>query len=209
VAATSNPLGKPPGDNAHHDPCEDALDQTRPLLILLISNVSGVSKFRGAQQPRPLPTAMKTTHPLTSSAAVGFLVDELRSARPATYAAAASAPQCARHSHPRGRWRGHDLRLLMRRNRRAHPTAAVNFGAKLYAHRARRVIRSLKRRGLNRPALVAGALNAKRAHDPRLARPGRHGASHAFDRSVRVLKHQAAGLLSERLNARRILQNLP
>jgi hypothetical protein len=73
----------------------------------------------------------------------------------------------------RGRWKAHDLYLLMRRHRRAHPSA-VSVGPTLYARRAeeaRRVIRRLKRRGMKTQEMIARALNARGLTTPGLGRP--------------------------------------
>jgi hypothetical protein len=114
------------------------------------------------------------THRFTSPAQLGFLVDELRSAGPTTYAAVATVLNAQGIRPVRGRWKAHDLYLLMRRHRRAHPMAAAKSGALLYAHRAdeaRRIIRRLKRRGLTRPGMIARALNARGLTTPGFGRP--------------------------------------
>src|SRR6516225_6168482 len=105
---------------------------------------------------------------------LGFLLDELRSAGLTTYAGLATALNRQGLGPARGRWRPHALYLLMRRHRRAHPQAALNVGAALYARRAeeaRRAIRRLKRRGLNTQVMIAGALNAQGFTTPGLGRP--------------------------------------
>jgi hypothetical protein len=74
----------------------------------------------------------------------------------------------------RGRWSAHDLHLLMRRHRRAHPAAAESVGAALFhrrAEEARRVMRRLKRRGLRTQSVMARALNARGLTTPGLGRP--------------------------------------
>jgi hypothetical protein len=74
----------------------------------------------------------------------------------------------------RGRWKPHDLYLLTRRHRRAHPLAALNAGSALYARRvkeAQRVIRRLHRRGLKTQAMIARALNARGLRTPGRGRP--------------------------------------
>jgi hypothetical protein len=105
---------------------------------------------------------------------LGFLLDELRSAGLTTYADLATALNRQGLRPARGLWRAHALYLLMRRHRRAHPQAALNVGAALYARRAdeaRRAIRRLKRRGLRTQTMIAGALNAQGLTTPGLGRP--------------------------------------
>src|SRR5262245_39406651 len=109
---------------------------------------------------------MRTTHRAAPSAPaqLGFLVDELRRAGVTTYAELAAALNRQGLRPKRGRWTPHDLYLLMRRHRRAHPFAVQNAGPALYARRAeeaRRVIRRLRRRGLKTHAMIARALNAR------------------------------------------------
>ena len=119
---------------------------------------------------------------------LGFLLDELRSAGLTTYAGLATALNRQGLRPARGRWRPHALYLLMRRHRRAHPEAALNIGAALYARRAeeaRRAIRRLKRRGLKTQAMIAGALNARG-----LTTPG-HGRPWTARSVSRVLKSSA------------------
>jgi hypothetical protein len=102
---------------------------------------------------------------------LGFLLDELRRAGVATYAALASTLNRQGIRPNRGRWSAHELHLLMRRHRRAHPAAAENVGPSLYRRRAeeaRRVIRRLKRRGLKTQAMIARALNARGLTTPGL-----------------------------------------
>ena len=55
---------------------------------------------------------------------LGFLIDELRSAGVTTYADLAATLNSQGVRPFRGRWKPHDLYLLMRRHRRAHPSAA-------------------------------------------------------------------------------------
>jgi hypothetical protein len=121
-------------------------------------------------------TTMKTTHRVRTLAPVqlGFLLDELRSAGVITYADLAATLNKQGLRPRRGRWSAHDLYLLMRRHRRAHPAAAISVGAMLYARRAdeaRRVMRWLKRRGLTSHAMIARALNARGVTTPGLGRP--------------------------------------
>jgi len=115
-----------------------------------------------------------TSHHAPAPQQLGFLLDELRSAGLTTYADLATALNRQGLRPARGRWRPHALYLLMRRHRRAHPQAALNVGAALYARRAdeaRRAIRRLKRRGLKTQAMIAGALNARGLTTPGLGRP--------------------------------------
>src|SRR5262245_8500691 len=119
---------------------------------------------------------MSTTNRIRSSAPahLGFLLDELRSAGVTTYADLAATLNSQGIRPARGRWKAHDLYLLMRRHRRAHPAAADNVGAMLYARRAeeaRRVMRRLRRRGLSTQAMLARALNARGLTTPGLGRP--------------------------------------
>lgn len=118
---------------------------------------------------------MRTTNRLASPAPaqLGFLLDELRSAGVTTYADLASVLNCQGLRPDRGRWKPHALYLLMRRHRRAHPEAALNIGAALYARRAEeacRVIRRLRRGGLKSRAMIAGALNARGLTTPGFGR---------------------------------------
>jgi hypothetical protein len=95
---------------------------------------------------------------------LGFLLDELRSAGVSTYADLADALNRQRIRPDGRRWTPHDVYLVMRRHRRAHPAAAQNVGAALYARRAeeaRRLIRRLQRRGLRTQEMIAKALNAR------------------------------------------------
>jgi hypothetical protein len=119
---------------------------------------------------------MKTTIRAERSppAHLGFLLDELRRAGVTTYADLASALNRQGIRPWRGRWSAHDLHLLMRRHRRAHPAAAESVGAALFHHRAeeaRRVMRRLKRRGLRTQSVMARALNARGLTTPGLGRP--------------------------------------
>jgi hypothetical protein len=105
---------------------------------------------------------------------LGFLIDELRSAGVTTYADLAATLDSQGIRPFRGRWKARDLYLLMRRHRRAHPSAAVSVGATLYARRAeeaRRIIRRLKRRGMKTKEIIARALNARGLTTPGLGRP--------------------------------------
>jgi hypothetical protein len=111
---------------------------------------------------------------------LGFLIDELRSAGVTTYADLAATLNSQGIRPFRGRWKAHDLYLLMRRHRRAHPSAAVSVGATLYARRAeeaRRVMRRLKR-GIKTQEMIARALNARGLTTP--------GARAAVDSAQRV-----------------------
>src|SRR5258705_8386136 len=86
---------------------------------------------------------------------LGFLLDELRLAGVATYANLAATLNRQGIRPVRGRWTAHDLRLAMRRHRRAHPAASLHVGAILYARRAggaRRVMRKLQRGGVGEEA---------------------------------------------------------
>ena len=119
---------------------------------------------------------MKTISRNRSSASghLGFLLDELRSAGVITYADLAATLNTQGIRPGRGRWRAHDLHLLMRRHRRAHPAAASSAGSLLYARRAeeaRRIMRRLKRRGVKTQAMIARALNARGLTTPGLGRP--------------------------------------
>ena len=105
---------------------------------------------------------------------LGFLIDELRSAGVTTYADLAASLNRQGIRPGRGRWKAHDLYLLMRRHRRAHPAAAATVGAILYARRAeeaRRVMRRLQRRGMKTHVMIARALNARGLTTPGLGRP--------------------------------------
>ena len=104
---------------------------------------------------------------------LGFLLDELRSAGVTTYAGLATALNRQGIRPARGRWNAHELYLLMRRHRRAHPAARRNAGDALYSRRAaeaRRLIGRLRRRGFKKPWLIAGALNARGLTTPRHGR---------------------------------------
>jgi hypothetical protein len=118
---------------------------------------------------------MKTTVRARRSppANLGFLLDELRRAGVTTYADLASALSRQGIRPRRGRWSAHDLHLLMRRHRRAHPAAAESVGATLFhrrAEEARPVMRRLKRRGLSTQSTIARALNARGLTTPGLGR---------------------------------------
>ena len=118
---------------------------------------------------------MRTTNRVTPLAPrhLGFLLDELRSAGVTTYADLAATLNSQGIRPARGRWNARDLYLVMRRHRRAHPMAAANVGATLYARRAeeiRRVIRRLRRNGLKTQAMIARALNARGLTTPGLGR---------------------------------------
>jgi hypothetical protein len=118
---------------------------------------------------------MRMSHraPVPTLAHLGFLLDELRASGVTTYADLATTLNRQGIRPARGRWNAHSLYLVMRRHRRAHPTAAVNAGAALYGRRAeeaRRVIRRLQRRGLKTQAMIARALNARGLTTPGLGR---------------------------------------
>src|SRR5262245_53257908 len=116
---------------------------------------------------------MSNRVPVPTPAHLGFLLDELRSSGVTTYADLATTLNRQGIRPPRGRWNAHKLYLVMRRHRRAHPTASVNAGAALYVRRAeeaRRVIRRLQRRGLKTQAMIARALNARGLTTPGLGR---------------------------------------
>jgi hypothetical protein len=119
-------------------------------------------------------TMKRANHAVSpASAHLGFLLDELRLAGVTTYAELAAALNGQGIRPARGRWTAHDLYLVMRRHRRAHPGAALNVGATLYARRAeeaRRVMRRLMRRGLQARAMIASALNARGLTTPGLGR---------------------------------------
>lgn len=116
---------------------------------------------------------MKVMLPTHEPAHLGYLLDELRRAGVTTYAGLATALNRQGLRPARGRWKAHELYLLMRRHRRAHPAARLNAGRALYSRRAaeaRRLIGRLKRRGLKKPSLIAGALNARGSTTPRHGR---------------------------------------
>jgi hypothetical protein len=118
---------------------------------------------------------MRTTNrvAMPTPSHLGFLLDELRSAGVTTYHDLAATLNRQGIRPVRGRWTGHDLYLLMRRHRRAHPAAAHNVGTMLYSRRAeeaRRVIRRLRRLGLKTQAVIARALNARGLTTPGLGR---------------------------------------
>ena len=107
-------------------------------------------------------------------AQLGFLLDELRSAGVTTYADLAATLNSQGIRAARGRWKAHDLYLLMRRHRRVHPSAANSTGPVLYARRAeeaRRVMRRLMRGGLKTQTMIARALNARGLTTPGFGRP--------------------------------------
>jgi hypothetical protein len=116
-----------------------------------------------------MPTRTRTNVP----AKFGFLLDELRSVGVTAYADLAATLNRQGIRPGRRRWNAHDLYLLMRRHRRAHPAAAATVGAMLYARRAeeaRRVIRRLMRRGVKTQTMIARALNARGLSTPGLGR---------------------------------------
>lgn len=116
---------------------------------------------------------MKVTDHTPGPAHLGYLLDELRRAGVTTYAGLAAALNRQGLRPARGRWNAHELYLLMRRHRRAHPAARLDAGRALYSRRAaeaRRLIGRLKRRGLNKASLIAGALNARGSTTPRHGR---------------------------------------
>jgi hypothetical protein len=107
---------------------------------------------------------MKIAHRRRVAADLGYLIDELRSAGVTTYVGLAAALNRQGIRPAKGRWSAHQLYLLMRRHRHAHPAARLNAGGALYRRRAaeaRRLIGRLKRRGFKKPSLIAGALNAR------------------------------------------------
>jgi hypothetical protein len=117
--------------------------------------------------------AMKVTDHTPVPAQLGYLLDELRRAGVTTYARLAAALNRQGLRPARGHWNAHQLYLLMRRHRRAHPAARLNAGRALYSRRAeeaRRLIGRLKRRGLKKASLIAGALNARGSTTPRHGR---------------------------------------
>jgi hypothetical protein len=131
--------------------------------------------MNGAINPPTPSPALKTTVRARRSppTQLGFLLDELRRAGVTTYANLASALNRQVIRPQRGRWSAHDLNLLMRRHRRAHPAAAESVGGRLFhrrAEEARRVMRRLKRRGLSTQSMVARALNARGLTTPGLGR---------------------------------------
>src|SRR5690349_8814992 len=71
------------------------------------------------------PQTMSTTPRVRRStpAHLGFLLDELRRAGVTTYSELASTLNRQGIRPARGRWSAHELHLLMRRHRRAHPAA--------------------------------------------------------------------------------------
>src|SRR5262245_17042898 len=116
------------------------------------------------------PNVIDRTH---RPADLPIFLDELRRAGVTTYAGLATALNRQGLRPARGRWTAHQLYLLMRRHRRAHPAARLNAGGALYSRRAaeaRRLIGRLKRRGFKQPALIAGALNAGGSTTPRHGR---------------------------------------
>lgn len=132
--------------------------------------------FAGIRSTNTPHTLMKTIHRHSSAAPakLGFLLDDLQLAGVTTYADLASVLNRQGLRPMFGRWKPHALYLLMRRHRRAHPQAALQAGAALYARRAeeaRRAIRRLRRRGLRTHAMIAGALNARGLTTPGFGRP--------------------------------------
>ena len=116
---------------------------------------------------------MKVTNHTPVPTHLGYLLDELRRAGVTTYAGLAAALNRQGLRPARGRWNAHELYLLMRRHRHAHPAARLNAGRALYSRRAaeaRRLIGRLKRRGLKKASLIAGALNARGSTTPRHGR---------------------------------------
>jgi hypothetical protein len=74
---------------------------------------------------------------------LGFLLDELRAAGVTRYADLASTLNRQGIRPNQGRWKAHDLYLLMRRHRWCYPAANLNVAPMLYSRRAdeaRRVI---------------------------------------------------------------------
>lgn len=125
---------------------------------------------------------MKVTNHTPVPTHLGYLLDELRRAGVTTYASLATALNRQGLRPARGRWKAHELYLLMRRHRRAHPAARLNAGRALYSRRAaeaRRLIGRLKRRGLQQASLIAGALNARGSTTPR---HGRHWTARSVSR---------------------------
>jgi hypothetical protein len=119
---------------------------------------------------------MKTSHRFSTPASsdLGFLLDELRSAGVVTYADLAATLNAQGIRPGRRRWKAHDLYLVMRRHRHAHPAAYSLAGTELYSRRAeeaRRIIRRLKRRGFKTQPLIARALNARGLTTPGRGRP--------------------------------------
>jgi hypothetical protein len=117
---------------------------------------------------------MRTQTPVPLPADIGFLLDELRLAGVTTYADLAATLNRQGIRPLRGRWTAHALHLAMRRHRHAHPQAALNVGAMLYARRAaeaRRIIRRMQRRGFRTQAMLARALNARGLTTPGYGRP--------------------------------------
>jgi len=116
---------------------------------------------------------MNVTNDTRLASQLGYLLDELRRAGVTTYAGLAAALNRQGLRPTRGRWNAHDLYLLMRRHRRAHPAARLDAGRALYTRRAaeaRRLIGRLRRRGLKKLSLIAGALNARGSTTPRHGR---------------------------------------
>jgi hypothetical protein len=119
------------------------------------------------------PKLMKAMDHSREPAHLGYLLDELRRGGVTTYAGLAAALNRQGLRPARGRWKAHELYLVMRRHRRAHPAARLNAGGALYSRRAaeaRRLIGRLKRRGLKKASLIAGALNARGSTTPRHGR---------------------------------------
>ena len=71
---------------------------------------------------------MKVTDHTHVPTHLGYLLDELRRAGVTTYRGLAAALNRQGLRPPRGRWNAHELYLLMRRHRRAHPAARLNAG---------------------------------------------------------------------------------
>ena len=120
-----------------------------------------------------MPQDAKLIERTRSAAHLGFLLDELRRAGVTTYAGLATALNRQGLRPTRGRWTAHELYLLMRRHRRAHPAARLNSGGALYSRRAqeaRRLIGRLKRQGFKKTSHIAGALNARGSTTPRHGR---------------------------------------
>jgi hypothetical protein len=134
---------------------------------------------------------MRTQTPVPLPADIGFLLDELRLAGVTTYADLAATLNRQGIRPLRGRWTAHALHLAMRRHRHAHPQAALNFGAMLYARRAaeaRRIIRRTQRRGFRtQERSMQGALPP-----PVMADPGPRVQSRASWRTCGVVVAKAA-----------------
>ena len=134
-------------------------------------------RHKVSRDPKTMKTTLRARR--LAPAQLGFLIDELRSAGVTTYANLAATLNRQGIRPRRGRWSAHELRLLMRRYRRADPAAVDHGGTSLYRRRAdeaRRVIRRLKRRGLGTQVLIARALNARGLTTP-WGVPGQRAAS--------------------------------